>query len=69
MLSDVIYEYIKSKGIKQIFIAEKLGISNHAVSDIMSGKRRISAEEYYLLCKVLEIPMTYFFDKLAEVKS
>lgn len=69
MLSDVISEYIKSNGIKQKFIAEQLMLSDKAVSDIMSGKRKILAEEYYVLCKTLGVPMTYFFEKKSEVKS
>lgn len=68
MIHDVIREYIKSNGIKQTFIAEKLGVSDRTVTDMLNGNRKITAEEYYLLCKVLGVPMTYFFDKILEVE-
>ena len=68
MIHDVIRDYIKSNGIKQTFIAEKLGVSDRAVTDMLNGNRKITVEEYYLLCKALRVPITYFFDKILEVE-
>lgn len=67
MLHDVIREYIKSHGIKQNYLAEKLGVGDRTVTDMLNGNRKILAEEYYLLCKALGVPMSYFFELLGDI--
>lgn len=55
-----INEYLISKGIKQTYIAKKVGISEDKLSNILNGKRKISATEYLNLCEVLGVdPKTF----------
>ena len=55
-------QYLKEKGIKQIFVAEKAGITSYAMSDICNEKRKITVLEYYNVCKALELPLNYFLE-------
>ena len=62
MIGKLIKEYLQDKGIKQNFVAEKIGITENAMSDICNGKRDISCIEYYKLCKALGIELEYFLE-------
>ncbi len=53
-------EYISSRGIKQTYISQKTGISQDAVSRILNGTRRISADEFLSICAALEIDTNIF---------
>lgn len=55
-------QYLKENGIKQIFVAEKAGITSSAMSDICNDKRQITVTEYYNVCKVLQLPLNYFLE-------
>ena len=55
-------QYLKENGIKQIFVAEKAGITSSAMSDICNEKRQITVTEYYNVCKVLQLPLNYFLE-------
>ena len=46
--------YIRQMGIKQTVICEKTGIRVDAMNQIMNGKRKLSADEYELICRALE---------------
>lgn len=63
MLHEKIKKYLIDHGIKQTFLAEKLGIADPVVSDMLSGQRKISAVEYYQICQALKVPLEYFFEE------
>lgn len=44
-----------SKGIKQIFVSQKTGISQAKLSLAEKGKRKLSNEEFSAICKVLNM--------------
>lgn len=48
-------EKIKSLGLKQVYVAEKAGITNDALSRMLNGSRKIQADEFFALCKVLDV--------------
>jgi transcriptional regulator with XRE-family HTH domain len=54
------------KHITQSEIAELLGKSPAAISDLERGKVQISAAELYLIAEFLEVPIDYFFSGLTE---
>lgn len=54
-INSYLNEYMQSKGIKQAYLSSKTGISVDAVSRIMRGERKITAEEFLEICFVLEI--------------
>ena len=47
-------EYIRNIGIKQAIICEKTGIRNDAMSAMMSGKRKMTADEFEKICIAIE---------------
>ena len=52
---EIIKKYIEEKGIKQNYICEKTGIAENTLSIILNGKRKLSADEFELIIKALEI--------------
>ena len=48
-------EIISEKGLKQAFVAEKAGMSQDALSRVLSAKRTLKAAELLALCKILEV--------------
>lgn len=55
--------YIVDHGIKQTFLAQKIGLTDYAFSDVLSGQRKLNAIEYYKLCQALGVPMEYFIEE------
>lgn len=48
-------EIIESRGIKQAYICEKIGITADALSRILNCTRKITGEELLKLCDFLDI--------------
>ena len=46
--------YIRQMGIKQTVICEKTGIPKDALCGMLNNKRKMSADEYELICRALE---------------
>lgn len=63
MLAENISDYLKSNGITQSHIAETVGIHKQTFSNMMNGKRRMTAEEYVQICETLGKSTDYFVDK------
>ena len=53
-------EYLAKKGYKQKFIAQKVGVNEATLSDVLNGKRKCSLEMYVNLCSVLALPFGKF---------
>ncbi len=45
--------YINDKGLKQKTIAKKAGFTENQMSQILSGKRNISADELEIICNAI----------------
>lgn len=52
--------YLDENGIKYSFLSEKIGIPMNILSPLLNGKRKMSAEEYFLLCEALGVPVDTF---------
>lgn len=63
MLNERLKKFLTEHGIKQTFLAEKLNVPDYAISDMLSGRRKIDAVEYYQICKALRVPLEYFFEE------
>ena len=63
MVGAKIKEYLAEKGIKQSFLAQKTGLTDHAISDICNKDRRIDCVEYYKICKALDVPLETFLEE------
>ncbi|MDD3881928.1 MAG: helix-turn-helix transcriptional regulator [Eubacteriales bacterium] len=44
---------IEKSGIKQKVIAERIGVSEQALCSMLAGRRKISADEFFNICLVL----------------
>lgn len=53
MVQSVVAQYIKDMGIKQNWIASKIGMSENAISAILNGKRKMSADEFARICRAI----------------
>ena len=60
MVADNIKNYLKEKGIKISFIAEQIDVPYATVNLMLNGKRRLTADVFSKICKVLEVPMDRF---------
>ncbi len=59
-LSARIKAYLDDNGIKTSFLVENTGLSRIAVDGIVSGKRKITAEEFLCICDVLNVDPRIF---------
>lgn len=62
MVGSRIKNYLNDNGIKQIFLAEKTGLSPNAISDICNHDRKIDVIEYAKICKALNVPLDTFLE-------
>lgn len=53
-------EIVDKRGLKQTYICEKTGMTSDCVSRILSSTRKITAEEFLLICDVLDIDANEF---------
>lgn len=60
-----IREYLISHGIKQTFISKQCEWTKQKTSAIMTGKKKITVEEYGYLCDAIGVPYDYFFNAVA----
>lgn len=62
-MGEKIKMYLDSNGIKYKSVAEKAGIAYAAFSMVMTGKRRLQADEYFRVCEALGVPVDFFAEK------
>jgi plasmid maintenance system antidote protein VapI len=53
MVYKAVSKAIQDSGLKQKYIAEQINVTDPVMSAMVTGKRKISAEEYFAICKVL----------------
>lgn len=56
-------QYLTDNGIKQSFVADKVGITKPQMSDICTKGRSVDCVTYYKICKVLNVPFETFLEK------
>ena len=61
-----IREYLISHGISQAFVARKCGWSKQRINAILTGKQKITAEEYGRLCDAIGLPYDYFYNAVQD---
>lgn len=66
MLGPIIKNYINNKGLIQSRIAKKAGIPISTFNDILNGRRKIDAIEYFHICCALEVSVDFFKEKYME---
>lgn len=55
-----IKKYLDENGIKYTFLASEVGISMNTLSSMLNQKRKITIEEYALICKALKLDFSFF---------
>jgi transcriptional regulator with XRE-family HTH domain len=55
-----IKRYLEEKGITQAFISRQTGIELPKLNLALNGKRKITIEEYALICGVLKVNTDFF---------
>lgn len=60
MIADKIKSYLTENEIKQVDLANALGISKQLLSTKLNGKCRISAEEFIEICQFLGVDCMTF---------
>ena len=48
-----IKEYLDENGIKYSYLSERTGMPMNILSPTLNGKRKMSAEEYFMICKTV----------------
>ena len=66
MVGQRIKKYLIDNGIKQAFVAEKVGIPASQLSDICNKGRIIDCLTYYKICKALNVPLETFLESEGE---
>ena len=59
-INERLNEYVVKNGIKQIYIAQKTGLTPDIIRKILNCNRRILADEFLLICSALEIDPNIF---------
>ena len=60
MICEKIRGFMDNEGIKQNSISKKTGIPENTLSNMLNGKRKITAEEYCKICDALGVPLEKF---------
>ena len=60
MVGERIKSYLTDNGIKQSFVADKVGIPASQLSDICNKGRSLDCVTYYKICNVLNVPLDTF---------
>lgn len=54
--------YLDDNGIRYTHVSEKTGIPMDILNLLLNGKRKVEATEYFVICNVLNVPLTKFAD-------
>ena len=54
MVNENISAAVSDSGLKQKYIAERIGVAEPTFSAILAGKRKVDVDEFFGLCQVLK---------------
>ncbi len=58
--NEKIKKYLEEHGISQAFLAKKLCFSNTRMSMMINGKRKMTADDLFKICKILDVSPEMF---------
>ena len=58
-----IKKYLDENGIKYSFISKKTGIPMNILSPLLNGKKKMSVEQYILICDAIGVDLNTFVIK------
>ncbi len=53
--------FLRQKGIKQTHIAKSCGWTKQRVSNLVCGKKKMTADELAAICETVGVPYDYFY--------
>lgn len=56
----MIKRYLEENGITQVFLSRKTGIESPKLNLALNGGRRLSLDEYAVICGVLKVDTNFF---------
>ena len=68
-IEQAIREYLESHGIKQTFVSGQCGWTKQKTNAIVTGKKRILADEYGAICEAVGVPYDYFYKIAAAARD
>ncbi len=66
MIGSIIREYIEENGMLIDELATRTGISQKRLIKICNDQSKISAMEYFTICRALDVDMDLFFDRFID---
>jgi DNA-binding Xre family transcriptional regulator len=66
LLAESINKYLKDRGIKQSWLAEKVGLPVTTLNGIINGKVQMKADLFIQICQALEVQPETFSEKLGD---
>lgn len=63
MIGLKIKKYLNDNGIKQSYLAKKMGMPISTFSYMLNDKRKIEIDEYFKICSILNVSIETFRDK------
>lgn len=69
MVNDNVRAAIVASGLKQKFVADRIGMSEQTFSAILTGQRKITVEEFFKLSDVLNMKPEALYDYPTEIKE
>lgn len=64
MLGLKIKEYLTDTGLKYSEVANEIGLPVNALAAMLNGERKITAEEYFDICRALDVPLDKFISEM-----
>ena len=59
-MGPIIKQYLHSRGIKQVYLAKKAGITPNALNALLNGRRNLTVDEYFAICAALQVDFDFF---------
>ena len=59
----ILKKYLSDHGITQRFVAQKSGLSDQQLSDLVKGKRKFTADKAAIIANALGISSSIFLEK------
>lgn len=69
MVGKNIKTYLKKNGIKQNYVAQKIGVPATTLNSMLLEKQKLPVDIYFSVCAVLGEPVTRFAPQQAEGKG
>ena len=69
MVGKNIKTYLKENGIKQNYVAQKIGVPATTLNSMLLEKQKLPVDIYFSVCAVLGEPVTRFAPQKAEGKG